>query len=116
MRYGLDPLATDGPDHATGSADGTGVDNLYKYLADLDPTNPASRLEITGLDGLPDGMRVYWRGGQWARQYLEVGERLGGTGEQWLAVFTNVPPTATATNVEVESPTRTLFYRIRAER
>ena len=117
MQFGLDPLATNGPDHATGSADGTGVDNLYKYIADLDPTNPASRLELTGISTLPQGIQIGWKGGVWARQYLEIRQTLGGTTEQWSAVFTNLPPTATATNIiDAGATNKALFYRIKAER
>ena len=117
LKYGLDPLATNGTSHATGSADGSGIDNLYKYIADLDPTNPVSQLKVTDIGMLPQGIRIGWKGGIWARQYLEVRQTLGGTTEQWTAVFTNLPPTATVTNIiDAGATNGVLFYRIKAER
>jgi len=117
MAHNLDPLATNGVQYATGDADGDGVDNLTEYWADTDPQNSDSHLRVTGIDILPSGIRVDWKGGVWARQYLEVRQTLGGTSEQWTAVFTNLPPTATATNIiDAGATNRVLFYRIKAER
>lgn len=117
LQYGLDPLATNGSSHALGSADGTGVGNLYKYLADLDPTNPASQLMLTDIRLLPQGMRLNWKGGTWATQFLEVSPALGATGAQWTAIYTNTPPTATTTNIiDAGATNGSLFYRIRATR
>ena len=117
LQYGLDPLATNGPSSALGSADGTGVANLYKYQADLNPTNPLSRLELIGIDMLPLGAQVNWRGGTWATQVVEAIRVLGGTAEQWRVVFTNQPPTATTTNIiDAGATNQSLFYRVRAAR
>lgn len=97
--------------------DQDGIANRGEYIADLDPTNPLSRLELTGLEPLPLGMRVSWRGGQLARQYLDIRTNLGSTSEQWAAIFTNLPPTAMVTNIiDAGATNATLFYRIRVER
>lgn len=117
LHYGLDPLATNGPHHATGSADGTGVDNLFKYEADLDPTNPASRLELTDISILPHGLQVGWIGGCWATQYLETRRSMDSTSEQWTVIFTNLPPTAPAPQiVDAGATNGVLFYRVKAAR
>ncbi len=58
-----------------------------------------------------------WKGGVQASQWLEAKYNLGNTGEQWVAIFTNLPPTATMTNVLDSGATNaTRFYRIRANR
>jgi hypothetical protein len=97
--------------------DGDGVQAWKEYVADTDPTNPGSRLEITGIHMLPEGLRVEWRGGNLATQYLQVLGNLGATSEQWSTILTNAPPTLTATNViDAGATNQTLFYRIRAVR
>jgi hypothetical protein len=46
---------TNGLSCATCDADGTGQDNLFKYLAGLDPTNPASIFMVTTAQSTPPG-------------------------------------------------------------
>ena len=93
-----------------------GFITLDSYVADLDPTNPTSRLEFTDVHIVPEGIRLDWKGGTWATQYLEARQNLGSS-EQWTAVFTNQPPTAAATNIIDAGDTNgTLFYRIKAMR
>lgn len=97
--------------------DADGMPNWQEYIADTDPTNTDSALRI--LDIVPESgaIRVEWQGGEQAWQYLQCKEDLVSTTEQWFAIFTNIPPTATATNVlDVGSTNRMLFYRIKAER
>lgn len=87
-----------------------------EWVADTDPTNPASTLALEGLqlDGSP--ARIAWRGGILATQYLERTPGLGAD-IQWVTVFTNRPPTAASTNVLApEGLNPTLYYRIRAGR
>jgi hypothetical protein len=46
---------------ATCDADGTGQDNLFKYLAGLDPTNPASIFMVNAVQSSqPSGFIVNW--------------------------------------------------------
>jgi|SRR5579859_7212464 len=45
---------------AGADADGTGQDNLFKYLAGLNPTNPASVLRITAVTRSGNDVRVTW--------------------------------------------------------
>jgi hypothetical protein len=94
-----------------------GYTTLQSYTADLDPTNPASRLEFTDVGLVTDGIRLAWKGGTWATQYIEVRQNLDGSGEPWAAIFTNRPPTATATNIiDAGSTNGMLFYRLKATR
>jgi len=113
-------LAGQGSDYSVGTniLPGSSMSTYEKYLADLNPTNPASVLEVTGVQWLPQGIKVDWQGGQWARQYLESRQDLANTNESWMPVFTNLPPTASATNVTVNVGTtnKAGFYRIRVER
>lgn len=102
---------------ALSDADGDGHALWQEYLADTDPTNRFSQLELTGIRLVYGGAQVGWKGGVQASQWLEAKYDLGNTGEQWVAIFTNLPPTATATNVLDSGATNAMrFYRIRAGR
>ena len=97
--------------------DQDGMTTWQEFLADTDPTDSRSRLEITGIRALPEGLRIDWKGGVWATQYLETRQSLGGTSTPWTAVATNLPPTATATNIiDAGATNGVLFYRIKAAR
>ena len=113
-------LAGQGSDYscATNTLPGSRMINLEKYLADLNPTNPASVLEVTGVQWLPQGIKVDWQGGKWAKQYLESRQDLANTNETWKPVFTNLPPTAITTNVTINAgvTNKVNFYRIRVDR
>ena len=79
--------------------------------------NPVACPGILGLRSSSTGIRIDWKGGVEATQYLEVSESLAGTGDQWRVIFTNLPLTATLTNyLDPGATNRMLFYRIRAER
>jgi hypothetical protein len=45
---------------ASADADGTGQNNLFKYLAGLDPTNSASVLRVTAIAKQGNDVRVTW--------------------------------------------------------
>jgi hypothetical protein len=53
---------------ATDSADGTGTSNLFKYVADLDPTNPLSVFQIVAFSNRPPN-RIVWFLGSSNRVY-----------------------------------------------
>jgi len=105
---------------ANGSIDSDvdGMNNLQEYIAGTDPTNSVSVLEVTGVQLLPQGVKVDWVGGQSSWQYLESRQDLINTNESWLPVFTNSPPTTSTTNVTINfgSTNSVNFYRIRVER
>ena len=97
--------------------DGDPMLTWEEYIADTIPTNGNSFLAITGISDYVDGIRVMWKGGTNAWQCLQTREDLMATGEQWLAVFTNVPPTPGTTNYLHQSVTnRVLYYRLKAWR
>ena len=113
-------LSGQGSDYsfATTTLPGSRMTTYEKYLAGLDPTNPASVLAVTGVQWLPQGVKVDWEGGQTVKQYVESKSDLGNTNEPWTPVFTNLPPTSITTNVTVNVGTtnKAGFYRIRVER
>ena len=97
--------------------DGDPMPTWEEYIADTIPTDGNSFLAITGVSASVDGIRIMWKGGTNAWQCLESREDLVATGEQWLAVFTNVPPTPGTTNYLHHSATnRVLYYRLKAWR
>jgi hypothetical protein len=54
--FGVSGTTTNGQDCATCDADGTGQNNFFKYVAGLDPTNPASVfvLKVVSVTDQPD--------------------------------------------------------------
>jgi hypothetical protein len=108
----LDPLADDGdadPDSDT-------MHNRGEYTADTDPRNPDSVLEVTDVAAELGGIRIDWKGGRQAWQFLECRPDLT-TGAPWTPILA-VPPPTPLTNaiIDLGATNRTLFYRIRAER
>jgi hypothetical protein len=113
MKYGW---TNDFAAAATNDTDGDGQPTWMEWMSDTDPTNPASALRILSFASGTNGMRIGWQGGSAVSQYLERSSGLG-TGGFWLAVFTNPPPTAVATNaLDAPATNKTLFYRIRTTR
>jgi uncharacterized repeat protein (TIGR03803 family) len=103
---------------ATCDADGTGQNNLMKYLVGLNPTNPSSVFRITSLARNGSNMFIAWQAGGGRTNVVQTGGSmvgsnnfsdispaliLPGSGD----VFTNWIDIGGATNL----PTR--FYRIR---
>jgi hypothetical protein len=98
-------------------ADKDGFSAWQEYQADTDPTNCFSKLDMTGLRVMPEGVLIDWQGGTWATQWLEIRQSLSDSGELWQVIFTNRPPTATAVSVmEIDPSGGPRFYRIRAGR
>lgn len=102
---------------ATDDQDGDGARAWEEHQADTDPTSRASVLALTGIRPADLSVRLDWKGGTGAWQYLE--RRLGpaAPGGSWTPIFTNRPPTAAETNwTDDRSAAEPRFYRIRAER
>jgi hypothetical protein len=118
LTYSLDPLSTNGINGAHGDADGDGMDNLSEYIADTNPRDDQSLLEITGIRILPEGIRLDWKGGEWATQYIQASANLNSTSEVWSSIHTNgvLPTLVTNFVIDAAATNRTLFYRIKAER
>ncbi|MFH0907858.1 MAG: right-handed parallel beta-helix repeat-containing protein, partial [bacterium] len=113
--------------HATGltndrsraqdDADGDGMINSAEYTADTHPTNRESVLSLIGITPETGGLRIDWKGGIQATQYVEYRPTLTGTTETRIVIYTNLPPTP-ITNfvIDAGATNATLFYRIKAGR
>lgn len=115
-QYGLtnsSPAVEELNDH-----DGDGVPAWEEYVADTDPTNTASVLAFTGLRVEGTSVRLDWKGGQWARQYLDVRTNPLSPVAPWTCIFTNAElPTSVANFTIVTNTLQPMrFFRIRAER
>jgi hypothetical protein len=103
-----------------GDNDGDGMDNLAESIAGTDPRDNRSLLKITGLMVVPEGVIIDWKGGQAARQRLEVCSDLvtPATGTGWTTVYSNVnlPTPVTNSFIHAGCANSNRFYRIKAER
>ena len=112
IAYGFDPTLAS----VAKLINANGNTTLQNYLADLNPTNAASRLAITRLQVTGGNVNLTWIGGNNAWQYLECSPSL--TTNQWTAIFTNIPPTSitnSITHIGAAAATN-LFYRVNARR
>ncbi|TFH14912.1 MAG: hypothetical protein E4H02_08935 [Lentisphaerales bacterium] len=109
----LNPLTDDTQE----DPDSDVMNNLDEYTADTDPQDPTSVLSILGVASEVGGMRIDWKGGRQAWQYMECCSNLASTADQWTAIFA-VPPPAPITNaiIDLGATNKTLFYRIRVHR
>jgi hypothetical protein len=97
--------------------DGDGMLAWEEYIADTDPTNALSVLEVTNIVFESGNVCVGWSGGQQVWQYLECATNLRGAKPIWAVVWSNPPPNATSTNFTDSSEiNRSQFYRIRSHR
>ncbi len=112
--YEVHTYATDPTDADT---DNDGMPDGAEHTADTDPHSTTSLLTITHISADTNGVRLYWKGGVQATQYLERISHLNSTSEPWTAIFTNLPPTATQTNqLDCTVTGNCVFYRLRAVR
>lgn len=96
-------------------SDDDGMTDGDEIAADTDPNSADSLLTIYDVSADTDGVRISWKGGVQATQYLERIPALMSTGEAWTAIFTNLPPTATQTNrLDGTATNSCAFYRLRA--
>jgi len=101
---------------ATCDADGTGQNNLFKYLAGLDPTNSASMFQILSVERASNDLNVTWQTVGGKTNVLQAAFDLSGS-------YSNVSPNIiisgsgdTTTNYldtggATNTPSR--FYRVR---
>jgi hypothetical protein len=117
LANGLNPLSNVGDNGTTGDPDGDLAANLAEYIADTQPTNADSVLRIFTIKPEHGGMRIDWKGGIQAWQFLDCREDLANTNEEWLPLLCLPPPTQTTNAViDMGVTNRVLFYRIRSER
>jgi hypothetical protein len=119
-KYGLNPNDDGGPggnpvNGPDGDPDGDAVPNLDEYRADTVPTNAGSLLAVTDIENSSGALSVRWQGGIQARQFLQFRSDLVNTAEQWIAIFTNQPPTTVVTNF-LDGAGDIGFYRVQAQR
>jgi hypothetical protein len=92
------------------------VPNSGEYAGDTDPNDDTSYLRLTAV--MPEGaaaVRVAWRGGRLATQYLERSTSLDAP--DWRTIHTNLPPTSVDENhLDAAASGPTGFYRLRAVR
>lgn len=98
--------------------DGDGMPAWQEYVADTDPTNKDSVLSMIGITQEVGSIRLDWKGGQWATQYIQSRLDLGSTSDVWKSIYTNaILPTPILNFVIDAVPTNSArFYRIKAER
>ena len=112
LRYGFDPTLVS----VASLINSNGNTTLQNYTADLNPTNASSRLAITVLQVNGSDVSLTWIGGSNAWQFLECSPSLASN--QWIAIFTNTPPTS-STNTVIHTGGNSgsnLFYRIKVTR
>lgn len=95
--------------------DHDGAPNWQEWIADTDPTNPASVLRLTSARAGTNGLRLDWQGGMAASQFLESAVAPLGSSTVWTAIRTFSPPTPAATGVAIEV-TAPAFFRLRSTR
>jgi len=101
----------------TNDTDGDVMPAWQEWVADTIPTNADSVLSFVNINRANDDVKLEWKGGTSAWQSLQIRCDLVATTEQWLAVFTNEPPTSGSTNYLHEGVTnRVTIYRLRAWR
>jgi len=95
-------------------ADRDGMATWKEWVADTDPTNPASLLRFTGVTIAPTGRLAgaTWQGGTGAVQVLEWAPSPGGP---WTPLDTNLPPTPVSNAFSYPSWTSGVI-RLRARR
>ena len=96
--------------------DGDGVMDGAEFAADTNPLDSNSLLRVNGVVRNNDGVDVAWQGGGQATQIVERCTNL--LRAAWVPAYTNLPPTALATNwLDVDATNAPLlFYRLRAQR
>jgi hypothetical protein len=88
-----------------------------EYAADTDPRDLKSLLALTGIRPQAGGIRLDWKGGHAAWQFLERREDLASTSEPWTAILAVPPPTPVSNAViHLGATNPLLFYRLRAQR
>ena len=111
MDHGLNPTANS----ATNNPDGDAFNTLQEYIADTDPTNPASYFRITAVSNLPP-WTVYFVSST-GRMYT-----LNGCSNLVTGAWTNVPGAGPKTGAggtdampDTNVPAKGPFYRMKVE-
>lgn len=100
---------------ASADSDGDGFSNLQEYLADTNPTNPASFFEMSGF--LAEAGQTVYFSGSTARQYQVfcTTNNLADTNPVWVAAHTNlIWGTGTNSSITITNAGSKAFYRLKA--
>jgi hypothetical protein len=96
---------------------GTGQNNLFKYTAGLDPTNPASIfvLKIVAVTGQPTQKALTWKPWASGRTYTPLYRTNLVSGASWGPLPSYTGPTTNSTEITITDTAaseKTKFYRI----
>ena len=110
--HGLNAFTNDAaldPDHDS-------MNNLAEFIADTDPRDSNSVLQLLNVSLERDGIRLDWQGGRDSWQFLETATSLV-EADSWAWIL-GFPPPRPPTNAVIYwgETNATRFYRIRAER
>jgi hypothetical protein len=95
--------------------DGDGFKNWQEYVADTNPTNGLSYLQISGATLVPEGVKIDWLGGIQATQNLQRLDDLATN--LWLNISTSLPPTPISGSFTDALGTNVMqFYRMKVTR
>jgi len=88
-----------------------------RALLDADPHDSGSVLSVLSVAAELGGLRIDWKGGRDARQFLECCSDPTAATSLWSAILA-VPSPTPRTNaiIDLGATNRVLFYRIRAVR
>jgi hypothetical protein len=110
----FDPSVTTDPNNP--DTDGDGMSDGQEIVVDTSPTDSASVLAVVALSPGASGIEVHWQGGNSVTQYLMRCEALPPEGS-WEPIFTNQPPTTTATSfLDTSCTNAKYFYQINVGR
>jgi hypothetical protein len=99
---------------ASADPDSDGMSNAAEWAADTDPHSASSYLALDSVSISQGQVRVEWRSGSNAWQYLDAG-RSSATGTTWSTVYTGVPPTGPGAHT-FDPTTETFQFRVRTHR
>jgi len=98
----------------TDDADNDDANNLAEFFAETNPTNQASRLELTSTI-YSNAMIIQWAGGKEATQLIEYRKELSNPSDHWTPIATNHPPTSITNQMIYQKPDPYGCYRIRIQ-
>jgi hypothetical protein len=99
---------------ASTDSDSDGFSNYQEYVADTNPTNSASFLEMSGFSALTN--QTVWFNGSTGREYqvFYTTNDLAGTNLSWTAANSPVAGTGTNSSITVTNTEEKAFYRLQA--
>ena len=106
-------LNENNPFDAEEDEDGDQLASFLEYIADTDPLNADSCLQMLSWSVSGDDADIRWKGGTSSYQYVEGINELWG---DWQCLWTNSPPTSITNTWQQIQTNECFFYRIRARK